>query len=75
MPSNTCKCQDSSDQDLILIILGKYRDHPSIKLIKTKNDSQVFNFSQIGFEEVAGSFQSLDPKKKPHQRMILTQTY
>ena len=63
MPSNRCKCQDSSDQDLVLKILDKYRDHPSIKLIKTKNNSQVFNFSQIGFEKVTGSFQSLDPKK------------
>ena len=33
------------------------------KLIKAKNNSQVFKFSQIYIEEVKKSFQSLDPKK------------
>ena len=43
MPSNGYKCPQLSEQDSILKILGKYKDHPSIKLIKTKNTSQVFN--------------------------------
>ena len=63
MPSNGYKCPDSSEQDPILKILDKYKDHPSIKLIKAKNNSQVFKFSQIDIEEVKKSFQSLDPKK------------
>ena len=33
------------------------------KLIKAKNNSQVFKFSQIYIEEVKKPFQSLDPKK------------
>ena len=63
MPSNGYEYQDSSEQDSILEILDKYKDHPSIKLIKAKNNSQVFKFSQIDIEEVKKSFQSLDPKK------------
>ena len=45
MPSNGYKCPDSSEQDPILKILDNYKDHPSIKLIKAKNNSQVFKFS------------------------------
>ena len=63
MSSNGYKCPDSSEQDPILKILDKYKNHPSIKLIKAKNNSQVFQFSQIGIDEVKKSFQSLDPKK------------
>ena len=51
------------EQDPILKILYKYKNHPSIKLINAKNNSQVFKFSQIDIEEVKKSFQSLDPKK------------
>ena len=36
---NGYKCPDSSEQDHILEILDKYKDHPSIKLIKAKNNS------------------------------------
>ena len=44
MPSNGYKCPHLSEQDSILKILDKHKDHPNIKLIKTKNTSQVFNF-------------------------------
>ena len=37
MPSNGYKCPDSSEQDPILKILDKYKNHPSTKLIKAKN--------------------------------------
>ena len=63
MPSNDHKCPDSSEQDPILKILNKYKNHPSIKLINAKNNSQAFNCSQIDIEEAKKSFQSLDPKK------------
>ena len=63
MPSNGYKCPDSSEQDPILKLLDKYKDHPSIKLIKAKNNSQFYKFSQIDIEEVKNSFQNLDPKK------------
>ena len=41
MPSNRYKCPDSSEQDPILKILGKYKDHPSIRLSKAKNNSVI----------------------------------
>ena len=62
MPSNGYKCPDSSEQDPLLKILDMYKNYPSIKLSKAKNNSQVFKFSQIDIEEVKKSFQSLDPK-------------
>ena len=63
MSSNGYKCPHSSEQDPILKILHKYKDHPSIKLIKAKNSSDVFKFRQIDIKEVQKTFQSLDPKK------------
>ena len=72
MPSNGYKCPDSSEQDTILKILDKYRDHPSIKLIKAKNNSHVFKFNQIDMEEVKKSFQSLDSKKAVQKDDIKT---
>ena len=74
MSSDGYRCPDSSEQDTILKILDKYKDHPIIKLIKAKNNSQVFKFSQIDIHEVKKSFQSLDPKKA-HKRMILKVIY
>ena len=72
MPSNGYKCPDSSEQDPILKILDNYKDHPSIKLIKAKNNFQVFKFSQIDIEEVKKSFQSLEPKKAAQKDDIKT---
>ena len=72
MPSNGYKCPHSSEQDPILKIPDKYKDHPSIKLIKTKNNSQVFELHQIDIEEVKKSFQSLDLKKATQKDDIKT---
>ena len=72
MPSNGYKCPHSSEQGPILKILDKYKDHPSIKLIKAKDNSQVFKFRQIDIEEVKKTFQSLDPKKAAQKDDIKT---
>ena len=74
MPSNGYKCLHSSEQDLILKILDKYKDHPSIKLIKAKNNSHAVRFIQIDIKEVKKSFQRLD-QKKGHKRMTLKPVY
>ena len=55
-PSNGYKCPDSLEQDSILKTLDKYMDHPSIKLIKGRNNSQIFKFSQTDIKEVKKSF-------------------
>ena len=44
----------------------------SIKLIKTKNNSQVFKFSQTDIKEVKKSFQSFDPRKATQKDDIKT---
>ena len=72
MPSNRYKCPDSSEQDPILKILDKYKDHPSIEFIKAKDNSQVFKFRQIDIEEVKKSFQSLDPRKAAYKHNTKT---
>ena len=56
MPSNGYKCPHLSEQDPILKILDKYKDHSSIKLMKAKNNSQVFQFCEIDIEEVKKPF-------------------
>ena len=63
MSSNGYKYTDLSEQDPILKICDKYKDYPSIKWIKAKNNSQVFEFSQIDIEEFKKILQGLDPKK------------
>ena len=74
MPSNGYKCPNSSEQNPILKIFEKYKDHPSIKLIKAKNSSKVFKFRQIDIEEVKKLSKVLT-QKKPHKRMILKPIY
>ena len=63
MPSKGYKCSNSSEQDFILKILDNYKDRPSIKLIKAKNNSHAVRFIQIDIKEVKKSFQRLDQKK------------
>ena len=69
--NNGYKCPHSSEQDPILKMLEKYKDHPSIKLTKAKNNSEVFKSCQIDIEEVKKTFQSLDPKKAAQKETFL----
>ena len=47
MPSHDgYKCRDLLEQDSFLKRTNEYRDHPSIKFINTKNNSQIFRFRQ-----------------------------
>ena len=62
----------SSEQDPILKILDKYKDHLSIKLIKAKKSSKVFKFRQIDIKEVKKTFQTLEPKKAAQKNDIKT---
>ena len=63
IPNHGHKCPDSLEPNPILRIIDKYRDHPSRKLIKPKNNSRVFNFTQINIEEIKISHQNIDPEK------------
>ena len=53
---------DSPEQDPLLRIIGKYQNHPSIKLIKSKNKSQTFKFRE-NITETKKYIENLDPKK------------
>ena len=72
VPNDGYKCPDASEQEPILKILDKYKNHPSIKLIKAKNSSLVFKFSQIDIEEFKKSFERLNPKNAEQKDDIKT---
>ena len=54
MPSHVSKCPNSSEPDPTLRIIGKYRDHRIVKLIKTKSNFRVFNFSNKHCSQIFG---------------------
>ena len=57
MPTN------SPEEDPLLTTIGKCQNHPSIKLINSKNKSQTFKFSEINIDEIKTFIENLDPKK------------
>ena len=72
-PNHGYKYSESLELDPILRIIGKYRDHTSTKLIKVKNNSWVFNFTQENIEEVKKeTYQNLDIKKASQKDVIKT---
>ena len=52
IPSHGYDCLDSLLKVPILRITERYMENPSIMLIKAKNNSHVFKFSQINIQEV-----------------------
>ena len=72
MSSNGYKCPYSLEQDPILKTLDKYKRHPIIKLINAKNNSQVFNFSQINMKKSKNLFIVLTRKKSAQKDDIKT---
>ena len=64
MPKNQeFEYPDSPAEDPLLRIIGKYQNHPSIKLIKSKNKFQTFKFRETNTDETKKPIQNLDPKK------------
>ena len=54
---------DSSEENPVSSIIKKYQNHPSIKLIKTKNKSKTFRFRETNTNEIKKFIEKLDPKK------------
>ena len=53
MPTNQeFEYSDSPEEDPLLRIIGKYQNHPSINLIKSKNKSQTFKFTETNIDEI-----------------------
>ena len=63
------KCLDTSEQDPILKILVKYKGHPSIKLIKAKNSSQVLSSVKLTSKK-SKTFSKVFTQKSPHERIL-----
>ena len=62
MPTNQEFEYSDSLEDPLLRRIGKYQNHPSIKLIKSKNKSQTFKFRE-NITEIKKYIENLDPKK------------
>ena len=64
MPTNQeFEYSDSPEEDPLLRIIGKYQNHPSIKLIKSKNKFQTFKFREANIDEIKKYIENLNPKK------------
>ena len=64
MPTNQkLEYSDSPEEDPLLRIIGNYQNHPSIKLIKSKNIPQTFKFRETNIDEIKRYIENLDPKK------------
>ena len=73
MPTNQeFEYSDSPEEDPLLRIIGKYQNHASINLIKSKNKSQTFKFTETNIDEIKKSIESLDPKKASQKSDINT---
>ena len=65
---------DSFEEDTISGIIEKYKDHPNINLIKSKNRclASMFSFTPVSIEEVKTAIESLDPTKATQDEVIHT---
>ena len=54
---------DSSERNTVSSFIKKIQNHPSIKLIKTKNKSKTFRFSETNTDEIKKFIEKVDPKK------------
>ena len=64
----------SLEENTISGIIERYKDHPSINFIKSKNNCLVntFSFTPVSIEEVKRAIESLDPKKAAQEKDIHT---
>ena len=53
----------SSEENTVSSIIKKYQNHPSIKLIKSKNKSKTFRYRETNIDEIKKFIEKLDPKK------------
>ena len=62
----------SFEENTISRIIERYKDHPSINLIKSKNSclANTFSFTPVSIEEVKRAIESLDSKKAAQEKDI-----
>ena len=62
-----------NDNELILNYINKFKNHPSIKRIKSrKREEQTFTFSYVSYEEVLNEIRKLQTTKTTQQNDIPT---
>ena len=66
---------DSSEENTVSSIIKKYQNHPSIKLIKTKNKSKTFRFRETNTDEIKKFIEKLDPKKTSQKSDMSTNIF
>ena len=66
----------SLEENTILRIIERYKDHRSTNLIKSKNSclANTFSFTPVSIEEVKRAIQSLDRKTVTQEKDIHTNT-
>ena len=64
----------SLEENTLSGIIKRYKDHPSINLIKSKNSclANTFSFTPVSIEELKRAIESLDPKKAAQEKDIHT---
>ena len=62
----------SLEENTISGIIERYKDHPNINLIKSKNSclANTFSFTTVSIEGVKRAIESLDPKKVAQEKDI-----
>ena len=72
-PKENYEIDDGNDNDPILNYINKFKNHPSIKVIKSrKKEEQTFTFSYDFCEEVLNEIRKLQTTKTTRQNDIPT---
>ena len=74
-PKENYETDVGNDNEPILNYINKFKNHPSIKVIKSrKKEEQTFTFSYVSYEEVLNKIRILQIKKTTQQNDIPTKT-
>ena len=72
-PKEIYETDVGNDNEPILNYINKFKNHPSIKVIKSrKKEEQTFTFSYVSYEEVLNKIRNLQNKKTTQQNDIPT---
>ena len=70
-PKENYKTDVGNDNEPILNYINKFKNHPSIKVIKSrKKEEQTFTFRYVSYEEVLNEIRKLQTKKTTQQNDI-----
>ena len=75
LPKENYETDVGNNNEPILNYINKFKNHPSIKVIKSrKKEEQTFTFTYVSFEEVLNEIRKLQTKKTT-QKMIFQQKF